>query len=79
MAPTTNERTCTIYAVVYPDDRRRASGETKDEAYSRAYFDSPGDAASFWRHNGGTIVPEVVTLSKANRLRRLGLLGRRRR
>lgn len=63
-----------IFECVYPDDRRRASGETADEAVSRAYFLTYEDADAFSRHNGGTVASCLVSATVKRQLQRSRLL-----
>lgn len=72
----TPEELYTIYEVAYPDDRRRSSGESDDEAISRAYFESPGDACSFKSRNGGLVEERRVSATTIRSLRKAGLLPR---
>lgn len=63
----------TIWEVVYPDPRRRSAGEG-DEATSSVFCDSPGDAASFIRHNGGVAHEKQITVAQFRRLQEAHLL-----
>ncbi len=67
----------TVYECVYPDARRRQSGEPADEAVSRAFFEFLPDAEHFRLYNGGVINPVPVTRSQRQLLFRQRKLGNR--